>query len=298
MYTAELSALAAALCWSFGGLLATNPARALGAVPFNRVRMLLVFVLLSLVALITGGWYTLTPNCCSVLVASALIGIFIGDSCFYAAVRRLGPRRTGILFATNAPMTAILGYLILGERLPASTTFGCALIMGGVFLAVFHGSSSKPQHSFEEVRGKLPVGVALGLFAALCQAAGIVIARPVLAGGGVDAVSASALRVGTAALALTALLIFRSPTFRPERPMTLKLLGQVALSGLVGMALGMTFLLKALANGPAGLVSTLSATSPILILPVLWIATKERPAPGAWIGAVMAVVGVGCIFNS
>jgi len=55
-------------------------------------------------------------------------------------------------------------------------------------------------------------------------------------------------------------------------------------------------LLFALAHGPAGLVSTLSATSPVLILPILWIATKERPAPGAWIGAFLAVIGMACIF--
>lgn len=297
MYIAEFSALAAALCWSFGGLLATNPARALGAVTFNRVRMSLVFVMLSCTTLITGGWWTLSLGCCSVLVISAFVGIFVGDTVFYESIRRLGPRRTGILFATNAPMTAIMGYFILGESLPANTTVGCALIMTGVFLAVFHGSSSAQRHSFEQTRGSLAVGVGLGLFAAFCQAVSLIIARPVLASG-VDAVAASALRVGTAALALTATLIFRSPALRPATPLTAGLLGQVALSGLVGMGLGMTFLLYALAHGPAGLVSTLSATSPVLILPVLWVATRERPAPWAWAGAILAVVGAGCIFNS
>jgi drug/metabolite transporter (DMT)-like permease len=297
MYIAELSALAAALCWSFGGLLATNPARTLGAVTFNRMRMGMVFVMLSCLTLVTGGWWTLSLSCCSVLVASAVVGIFIGDTTFYESMRRLGPRRTGILFATNAPMTAILGYFILGESLPANTTVGCALIITGVFLAVFNRSNSTQRHSFEETRGSLAVGVGLGLFAAFCQAVSLIIARPVLASG-VDAVAASALRVGTAALALTATLMFRSPVLRATSPLTPRLLGQVALSGLVGMGLGMTFLLYALAHGPAGLVSTLSATSPVLILPVLWVATKERPAPWAWVGAFLAVVGAGCIFNS
>jgi drug/metabolite transporter (DMT)-like permease len=297
MYIAEISALAAALCWAFGGLLATNPARALGAVAFNRVRMSMVFVMLSCLALATGGWWTLSASFCSVLIASALVGIFIGDTCFYEAIRRLGPRRTGILFGMNAPITALLGYFALGEQLPANTTIGCALIMAGVFLAVFHGSTSVQRHSFEETRGKIAVGISLGLFAAFCQAVSLIIARPVLASGA-DAVAASALRVGTAALALTATLIFRSPALRPAVPMSPRLLGQVALSGLVGMGLGMTFLLNALAHGPAGLVSTLSATSPVLILPVLWVATKERPAPWAWVGALLAVAGAGCIFNS
>lgn len=297
MFIAEFSALAAALCWSFGGLLATDPARALGAVTFNRLRMVLVFFMLAAMALVTGGWWTLTMDRSAVLMASAVIGIFIGDTCFYASLRRLGPRRTGILFATNAPITVIMGTFILGERLPLGTTLGCVLIMIGVLLAVFFGTNSDQRHHFEEVRGPLMVGVGLGVFAALCQATSIIIVRPVLASG-VDAVAASALRVGTAALALIGTLLLQSRSVRPSVQVTRRLLGQVALSGLVGMALGMTFLLYALAHGPAGLVSTLSATSPILILPVLWVATRERPAPGAWFGALLAVMGVACIFNS
>lgn len=297
MHSAEFYALAAAFCWSFGGLLATNPVRALGAVPFNRVRLSLAFIMLALMALITGGWYSLPLDCCTVLAASALVGIFIGDSCFYEALKRLGPRRAAIIFATNAPLTAIMGFFLLDELLPAWTAIGCTLVTAGVLLAVFNGTTSGQRHSFEQVRGRMATGIALGLASAFCQAISLIIARPVLASG-VDTVAASALRVGVAALALATTLIFRSPNLHPAAPLTPRLVAQVALSGLVGMALGMTFLLRALAFGPAGVVSTLAATSPVLVLPVLWIATKECPAPGAWLGALLAVAGVGCIFNS
>jgi drug/metabolite transporter (DMT)-like permease len=297
MVGAEIAALAAALCWSFGGLIATRPVRALGAVRFNRVRMSLVFAMLSLAALFNRGWWTLNREHFLILIVSALIGICLGDTSYYGALKRLGPRRSGILFATNAPITAILGYLVLDERLPAQTSIGCALIMTGVFLAVFFGTVEGQQHSFEKVRGSLPAGVVMALFAAVCQAVSVIIVRPVMASG-VDAVAASALRVGTAAVILSSILVVRPLQNLPVVPLTWKLLGQVALSGLVGMALGMTFLLFALAYGPAGLVSTLSATSPILILPILWAVTRERPAVGAWVGAVMAVAGAGCIFNT
>jgi len=297
MHSAELYALAAAFCWSFGGLLATNPVRALGAIRFNRVRLGMVFILLAFMALITGGWWNLPLDCYAVLAASAIVGIFIGDSCFYETLKRIGPRRAAVLFATNAPLTVILGFFLLGESLPARTAIGCALVTAGVLLAVLHGTASGQRHSFEQVRGRMAMGVALGLSSAFCQAISLIIARPVLASG-VDPIAASALRVGVATLALTATLVFRSPKLHPAAPLTPRLAAQTALSGLVGMALGMTFLLAALAYGPAGIVSTLAATSPVLVLPVLWIATKERPAPGAWIGAFLAVAGVGCIFNS
>ncbi len=296
MYIAECSALAAALCWSFGGLLSTTPARALGAVRFNRIRLSIVsFVLISIV-LVTGSWQTLGLHSALILILSAMIGVFLGDTLLYATLKRLGPRRTGILFTTNAPMTVIVGYFFLGESLPLATAVGCFLIMVGVMMAVFCGRRSLSTHTFEQVQGSLSSGIVLGFLAAFCQAVAVLIARPIMASG-VDAVAASALRVGTAALALN-LLFLMQPTRgnQPVTPMTRRLMVQTGLSGMLGMALGMTLLLFALAHGPAGLVSTLSATSPVLILPILWIATKERPAPGAWIGAFLAVTGMACIF--
>ncbi len=295
MHAAEFFALAAALCWSTGGLLATTPTRTLGAVAFNRARNIVVFFMLSLMALITGGWVTLTLNSALLLTASAVIGVFIGDTCYFAGMKRLGPRRASILFTTNAPMTVILGYLLLGEGLPAGTLAGCTLITIGVFLAVVYGSTAAQRHSFEQIRGSMPAGVLLCLLSALCQAVGLIISRPVLASG-VDAVAASALRAAVAGALLSAVRVFRFPGHSPAAPMTLRLLGQVALSGFVSIALGMTLLLQALSCGSAGLVSTLSATSPVLVLPVLWVFTRERPAPWAWVGAILAVVGIGCIF--
>ena len=297
MYIAECSALAAALCWSFGGLLSTTPTRALGALRFNRLRLTIVAAVLLVVTLISGGWRTLELHALLVLAFSAVIGIFIGDTLLYAALKRLGPRRSGILFTTNAPITVILGYFFFNETLPVNAAGGCLLIMVGVLLAVFFGTGVGRKHIFEKVQGSLALGVLLGFLSAFCQAISILIARPIMVSG-VDALAASALRVGTAAVLLNLVFLLR-PTRSdpPPIPPTGKLLGLTALSGIVGMALGMTFILFALAHGPAGLVSTLSATSPILILPVLWMATRERPAPGAWAGAFLAVLGVACIFS-
>lgn len=297
MYIAECSALAAALCWSFGGLLSTTPTRAFGALRFNRLRLTIVAAILLVVTLISGSWRTLGPHALWVLAVSAVIGIFIGDTLLYAALKRIGPRRTGILFTTNAPITVILGYFFLKETLPLNAGIGCLLIMVGVLLAVFFGTRANQKHAFEKVQGSLEVGLLFGFLSALCQSISVLIARPIMVAG-VDAVAASALRVGTAALLLNLVFLLRpSRAEQSTAPLTRKLLGMTAMSGIVGMALGMTFVLFALAHGPAGLVSTLSATSPILILPVLWIATRERPAPGAWAGAFLAVLGVACIFS-
>ena len=62
------------------------------------------------------------------------------------------------------------------------------------------------------------------------------------------------------------------------------------------MALGMSLLLIALQKGDAGIVASLSSTSPIMILFLIWFLTKKVPILGAWIGSIIAIIGAGLIF--
>jgi drug/metabolite transporter (DMT)-like permease len=78
--------------------------------------------------------------------------------------------------------------------------------------------------------------------------------------------------------------------------MTARLARRTALVAFLGLGLGMTLLLYALAGGKVGVVATLSATSPAIILPMIWASTGERPAAGAWVGAALVVAGMALIF--
>ena len=74
-------------------------------------------------------------------------------------------------------------------------------------------------------------------------------------------------------------------------PITRRLFGLILLSGTLGMVVGQTLLLYAVDNGDVGVASVLSATSPVLMLPLIWATTRERPTIGAWVGAGLAVAG-------
>ena len=58
----------------------------------------------------------------------------------------------------------------------------------------------------------------------------------------------------------------------------------------------MSLLLIALQKADAGIVATLSSTSPIMILFLIWIITNKIPTLGAWIGTVTAIIGTTLIF--
>lgn len=291
----ELAALGAATCWAMTGMLSAGPAGRLGALAFSRTRQLFVAALLGVYVLASGSWRELQPEALWSLLLSGFIGIFVGDTLLFTCLNRVGPRRSGILFALNAPMAALLGWLVLGEQLSGKAIAGIGLTLSGVLLAILFGKRKAQLHEWENVKGPLWIGVLLGLLAALSQAVGSLIARPVMATG-IDPLAASMLRVGIAAICLTALTSLPIQAVKPKTRLTPALFVQTAATGLIALAFGMTLLLFALSGGKVGIVSTLSATTPVIILPLLWLKTREVPAPGAWAGAALVVAGMALMF--
>ncbi len=291
------AALGAATCWAVADFISAAPAKHLGAIAFNRIRLGFVFVLLSAYATYSGAWASIDPASWWPLILSGITGVFLGDTALFLTLNRMGPRRTAILFGTNAPMAAILGWWWLDESLTWLSIVGISLTVAGVLLAVVFGKRKSQLHQWEQVQGALWVGVLLGLAAALSQAVGSLLARPVMMAG-VDPAAASAVRVGVGALGLSVLMLLPVRAFKQQGAYTGKVLSTVALTGLIGMAIGMTLLLYALRGGEVGLVSTLSSTSPVLQLPLLWWLTRECPAPVAWAGAALVITGTALIFSA
>lgn len=295
MVVSATAALGAAFCWALGGMIAVEPARALGALAFGRLRMALVFLMVAALATVTGGWASLSDAYALPLIVSGLIGIMAGDTALFACLRRLGPRRTGVIFATNAPMTVALGAWLLGEPLATQRLAGFGLITGGVVLAVLFGKGRKSLHDWEAVRGPLWQGVLLGLAAALAQAGGVLMVKPVMAAG-VDPFAAAAVRVGVAVCGLMLVALLPLAVVRAQAPLSWPMAVRTGVSGFTGMTVGMTLLLWALETGDAGLVATLAGTTPVVILPLLWWRTRERPGLGAWVGAALVVTGTALLF--
>lgn len=290
----ELAALGTATCWATTGILASDAIRALGAFHFNLIRQVFVTLILAIIVVASGTLALPDWPAVAVLAVSGVVGILLGDTLNFAAVGRLGPRRAGAIFALNAPMAAILGWVLLGERLGLQAWAGVALTVAGVALAIL-GRPASGAHRLELVRGGLWIGVLFGLGAALGQAAGMLIARPYMAGG-LDPYVGSLVRVGASGIVMG--LLANLPVAPPRpRAVPRSALVLTALTALIGLLLGMTLFLYALQGSQTGIIATLSATSPVIILPLLWLRTGQRPTLTSWIGAALAVAGLGLIFT-
>lgn len=290
----EWFALASAFLWAIGSILSVLPARHLGSFSYSRWRMGCTSVMLIAMALISGGWSTVAYEQIPPMALSGLIGIFIGDTALFACFNRMGPRQAGLLFSCHAVFSAILGYFLFSETMTSLELLGAVLVFCGVVTAIFFRGKNTNTHQLETVYGSIWIGVTLGLIAALCQALGGIIAKPVMQTD-IDPVSASAIRMITAFIAHTILLILGVKVSQPASKITLKVFLITAVNGFLAMALGMTLILYALRTGNVGMVALLSSTTPIMLLPIMWIYTKQRPNRYAWLGAAIAVVGSGIL---
>ena len=285
---AHLLALGAAFSWTIAGLMGHAPALALGSLHFNRIRMIVASLWLVPMVLLSGTNMSIDSAHIIPILWSSFIGVVLGDYFLFVAMARLGPRLTGVLFAANAPLAALLGWLILEETLSIAVV--AAVIVGffGIVLAILFGKRQANTHIWEQIKQPLWIGVGAGLLAALGQASGVLILRPVMADGASPWL-ASLLRVLFAALCLWAIYPFdkkaRQLPLLPSKHLSLYIIG----NGFFGLSFGVALMLAALETGPVAEVSLLAAISPVLVLPFIWYQTKMAPPLGAWLGAGLVV---------
>ena len=193
----------------------------------------------------------------------------------------------------NAPMAGILGWIVLGEAMSLQAKLGIGITALGVAIAIL-GRPQANAHRLEALKGTILTGVLFGLGAALGQATGSLIARPIMAGG-MDPYLASLFRVGASSFAMG---ILATTSFAPPRPrqVSRNALILTGATAIIGLLIGMTLFLYALQGSQTGIIATLSATSPIIILPLLWLRTGQRPTALSFAGAALAIAGLALIF--
>ena len=288
-------ALLAAFSWSIASLISTDITRTIGSIRFNRLRLIFVSIMLIGFATIQNTWNSINTDFLNIILLSGFIGIFLGDTFLFMALERLGPRRNNMLFSLAAPFTVILNIVVLKQTMSFVEIFGCISIFFGVVITITYGRTKKNDHRWETIKGSLQIGILMGVLAALCQAIGLIMMKPILTKGA-DPIASAAIRTTISAFLLSLTYMSKSNLLGINVNFSLTIIIKIIISGFLGMALGMSLLLISLQKGDAGIVATLSSTSPIMILFLLWIFTRKIPSIGAWFGTIIAIFGTGLIF--
>jgi drug/metabolite transporter (DMT)-like permease len=288
-------ALSAAAIWSLTGLISTRAVRYFGSYNFNFLRLVGIIVLFTPYAYIHWSPIYFENSIIIAIALSSIIGIVIGDTFLYICLKRLGPRREALLFSIQIPCTILMADIFLNALPNFYQLLGCGLIFFGIIVAIQFNKTIE-NDDLENIQGNKLVGLYAGIGLAVCQAIGIIIMKPILIN--TDPITISYLRVLIAAIGMLLSFAFLPKMNLLTKMKDLKQTSIAILCGLMGMGVGMTLFIIALKNGNPGVVSALSSTMPIMIIPFLWIATKNYSGHLSVLGALITCIGAAVIFLS
>jgi drug/metabolite transporter (DMT)-like permease len=289
----EFAALLTALCWTFGALAFEIACKRAGATAVNWLRLIVGFVLISIFCLFYRG--ALFPSDASAhtwfwLTLSGVIGFSIGDFLLFRAFIVIGSRISMLIMASVPPITALIGWTVLGETLEGMDLLGMALTIGGIAMVVLERQAGQDQKKFTHSMQ----GVLLAFGGAVGQAVGLVLSKYGM--GTYDAFAATQIRILAGTLSFALLFFFRGWVNVYHTIWDRKAALPMFWGALFGPFLGVSFSLLAVQHTTTGVASTIMAIVPVLIIPPAIILFKERVTAREAIGAFAAVTGVALFF--
>lgn len=298
----ELASLSASGVWATASLIFARLGKTVSALALNWLKCViaLVFMVASMALLQGQVWPgELGMEETLILGLSGVVGLSVGDTAFFHALNRLGPRRTLLLSALSPPTTAVMAVPVLGEPLTWTMALGMGLTMGGVVWVILERHPDADQGEERRVDGswtsKMKWGVVLGVVYATCQALGNVLTK--LGGGEITALEISVVRLAFGILGLTLVLGATRRLMETWVPMRHKKTAVLVVAAtFLGTFMGIWLMNAGLRYTYTGIASTLASLSPVFILPLAYFVEGEELSLRSILGAVVAVGGVAVLF--
>lgn len=292
-----IAAFLATWLFALSSVAAKRSVSLLGSSTASLVRIVLAATVLGIYA---HGWGAgLGGVALGWFIVSGLIGFGICDTAIFLALPLLGAQLTSLMVqCLAAPIAAVVEWAWLGTRLGTVEVAAGASILVGVAVALFPGRGRSPTSG---IGGK---AFALGLVAAAGQAIGAVLSRhgqllAKTAGEPIDGMSVAYQRI-LAGVAFTWVWWLwqrgRVPaasggsgaaTGTPWR----RAWPWVVVNALSGPSLGVACYQWAFQVQPTGVVMSITALTPLAVVPLAWWLDGERPAARPLFGGAVAVAG-------
>ncbi len=283
--TGEIAALTTALCWAVAARLFRVLGASFSPLALNFWKGALSIALLLLITQLLLPARVLPDEVYFWLLLSGVIGIGVGDTCFFQALNKIGDSQSILVAETLAPVfTALLAMAWIGEWLTWQQWLGVALVILSVDVIVKVQKKSA-MHLFA-LSGYVYAGLA-----ALCQAIGAVISRDILTRYELDAFNASLIRLLGGIALIVLLLMIKRQRWLPKTDNVKRTWLMFVIATLVGTVLALYLQMVAFTHTKAAIVQTLFATSVVLSLGVAWL-LGERVNRSTLLWSVLALFGV------
>jgi len=292
-YIGEISALITAILWAGTAIVFTEATKIVGSYVVNITRLLLATVYLIITILLFNLDFRISWEQIYLLGLSGLIGLVFGDGFLFKSFQYIGARLSMLVMTLAPPLAALLAYVYLGEELSTWGILGIVITISGVSIVVFK-RSEQPTKDYK----KNNLGYIFAFLGAIGQAVNLIFAKEAFQLGEINGFVATFYRM-VPSLPFMYLL---GLMYRKKRNSVLilkkekKALNYIVIGSIIGPFLGITFSLIAIAYTFVGIASTLMATVPIVMLPIIIFYYKEKLSPISILGAFIAVAGIAVLF--
>jgi drug/metabolite transporter (DMT)-like permease len=296
-------ALLATLLFATSSVAARRSIQHLGSANASMVRILLASTVLGIYAHLWGAG--LGGVALPWFVLSGFIGFGICDTALFLALPMLGAQLASLMVqCLAAPIATLMEWIWLGTKIDSPKLMAGGLILAGVAIALIPGRGASPHPPLT------PRAILLGVIAAAGQGIGAVLSRhgQMIArdsGHPVDGLSVAYQRI-LAGVAFT-FVWWAWQRSRQQPPVSnrngatsaapaglpwRRAWPWVVVNGLSGPCLGVACYQWAFQIHPTGVVMSITALTPLVVIPISWAIEGVRPTVRGILGGLIAVSGV------
>ena len=307
-HTGEIIAILSAVSCTATALYASEASSRLGTMTVNVLRLAMATLFLSAVLWITTGFpYPASADgkVWFYLALSALVGYVFGDWCLFNSYLVIGPK-IGQLFMTLAPpISAVTGWLLLGEQMSWKAWLAMAVTISGIAISIM--SREEGSH----IRLSIPLkGILLGIGAGMGQGIRLVLSKigmehysAVLPADAPDAVrtmipfASTMTRALIGCLGFLAIMAIQKDLVKlNEAAGDRKGLKYAALTTLFGPVIGVSLSLMSVQYTETGIASTLMSLTPVLIIVPYALIYRQKISLKEIVGVTVSMIGTALFF--
>jgi drug/metabolite transporter (DMT)-like permease len=300
MYFGEIAALLTAVFWTVTSMSFESAGKKVGSLSVNLIRLVLAFFIYGIVNYFRRDMFLPTDagfERWMWLALSGLIGFVMGDLLLFQAFVVIGARISMLIMALTPPITAFVGWMVLGEVLSPMNWVGMIVTLTGISIVILKREKKEIDST---KRRKITTnysfaGILLAFGGAVGQGVGLVLSKKGM--GQYDAFAASHIRVITGMIGFAVIILITKRYGKVWKAIQHKpAMKRIALGSMFGPFLGVSFSLLAIQNTQAGIAATIMSIVPVLIIPPAILFFHEKVNWKEIIGAVITVGGVAIFF--